>query len=227
MKKLEVVERKGKRIYTDGVKEYLSVTEAVKLCSAEDNFGLLKWAADNPNFEELRRESAKFGTAMHSLAELILINLDVGVEPDLTDQDVLDFVSERASIHTYDPVWAYHVILNYLKENMKKLIATEMLVQSETLRLAGRVDCVIEHKDYGVCLMDFKFAKNPRQSHAYKLQLAIYKWMLEEMGMKIERTFNFFPNTTNKKQPYTVSNGSDSISRREIELVAELAHLRI
>jgi hypothetical protein len=48
-----------------------------------------------------------------------------------------------------------------------------------------------------------------------------------ENGIELAGCVNVFPNSKNKTKIYTMSDSSDFVSSRELELIAELAHIRL
>lgn len=226
---MNILDKKGVRFYADGTKEYIGVTSAIKLTQGGDSLDvLMKWASNTPNYTEVQKGAMRFGTFMHGIAEDILKGILCGYNILYTKDDI-DYLCYENDItyQPYDPFWAYETIYNYIQENVKEVILIETKIKSDTLMLAGTVDSVLLMNNNNYTIVDFKFAKNPASRRNYRLQLAIYKYMLEEEGYQIDDTFNLFPNPENKKQPYTISRGKDDITREEVELVARLAHLRI
>jgi len=228
-KNLEQITKGSYRIYrSDCGKDYVSVTTAIAACGGSDKTeALMNWAARNTNYKVLQEQAKLFGTLMHTLSEKLLRGLQSGVPFVISDEEINDLVW-NAGIYNipYDAAWALRVIEAFLYENVSEVIAIEEAVYSDKLGLARRIDCVVNLHKYGRSLLDFKFSKTPRQSHDYALQLAIYKYMLNDMGYGVDHTFNLFPNKNNKIQPYTLSTGGKKIKEREIELVAELARIR-
>lgn len=228
-KKLEQITTEHYRVYrSEDGRDYISVTTAIGMCGGSDKTeALMNWASRNSNYKVLQEQARLFGTTLHNLAENVLNGIKHGVRFEISDDEINDLVW-NAGIYNipYEAAWGFRVIESFLYENIIDVIAVEETLYSDVLGLAGRVDCVVNMHRYGISVLDFKFSKTPRQSHDYALQLAIYKYMLEEHGYKIENTFNLFPNKNNKIQPYTLSSGGGKIKQREIELVAELAQIR-
>lgn len=228
-KELEGINIGDNRVYVDadGV-EYISVTTAIKLCSGgEKTESLMYWASQNSNYKQLQEDARNFGTIMHALTDVILESKKSGSNFVISETEISDIIWNAGIINIpYEPAWAFRVINNWIDQNVTEVILSEATIHSDSLGLAGRLDCLVHTKTWGVALIDFKFSKNPKQSHDYALQLATYKYMLNEQGFEIDNAFNLFPNIKNKKQPYTISGGQNKIDPKEVELVAQLARIR-
>lgn len=221
--------RSGSRYYNcDGI-EYLGVTSAIKLCEggAETDV-LMAWAAQTPDYKEIQQGAMKFGTFMHKICEDYLSMKERGYDYVLTEEDMGYLVmSDEITYEPYDSFFAYEAFKTFVDDFVAKIILCEETIKSDKLMLAGTFDALVETKEGKIALIDFKFSKNATVRHSHKLQLAMYKYMLEESGQNVDEMVNFFPNTKTKRKPYTISRVAHSISREEVELVAKLAHLRI
>jgi len=156
----------GKRFYTtpDG-NVYPSVTTVL---GQKEKPYLTEWRhllGDKKAAQETARCAAR-GTKIHSLVEQYLNNADEtflrGVEPQYTKG------------------------FNQLKVKLKKINnirAQEVALYSDTLRVAGRVDCVAEY-DGVLSIIDFKTSNNNKDKSMiedYFLQCTAYALMWYEM----------------------------------------------
>jgi len=218
----------GNRYYSiDGV-DYLGVTSAIRLCEGGgETDSLMMWASQNPDYKEIQQGAMRFGTFMHGLCEDLLSMRSIGYAYDLKKEDV-DYlvINNEIDYQPYDAFWALEAAKMFLEDTASRILFCEQSIKSESLLLAGTFDALVETKEGKIALIDFKFSKNATVRHSHKLQLAMYKYMLEESGQKVDEMINFYPNTKTKRKPYTVSRGASSISKEEVELVARLAHLR-
>lgn len=111
------------------------------------------------------KRCADRGTAVHEMAEKYLNNTE---EPTLG----YDISHQR--------------LFNQLKfclNNINNIRAQEIPLYSDTLKLAGRVDCVAEYQGV-LSIIDFKTSNNNKNENMiedYKLQCTAYAIMWEEM----------------------------------------------
>ena len=154
-------------------KFYESVTSW--LGRSSDNTWIDEWK-DRVGHEEARKivtRAANRGTQLHENVEKYLNNeiLDVSKMPML-----------EASL--------FKPFAKLLSEHVNNIYALEYPLFSDTLRLAGTVDCVAEY-DTETSLIDFKTSKAKKDKESidnYFLQCSIYSYMIEEMyGIKIDQ----------------------------------------
>lgn len=155
----------GKRWYktTDGV-EYPSVTTVL---GDKEKPWLEDWKrmlGAEKTAKETKR-CAERGTAVHLLAERFLKNEEDPVQGETP-------VAKK--------------LFNQLKfrlNNINNIIAQEIPLYSDTLRLAGRVDCIAEY-DGVLSTIDFKSSTNNKTEDMiedYFLQCTAYSLMFDEM----------------------------------------------
>jgi len=162
---LEVTTENGIRFYvTPEGNKYPSVTSVVNFFEKD---GIAAWKArvGEAEAERVSKRSTDIGTALHSLIERYLSNEDIseycfGVSP----------VS-----------FCFQNMKPYL-DRITKIYGLEVLLYSDILRLAGRVDCIAEY-DGKPHIIDFKQSKTNKEEDwitNYFLQAAAYSYMFEE-----------------------------------------------
>jgi genome maintenance exonuclease 1 len=165
----EIVEGKG-RFYTtpSGIK-YPSVTTV--LGHAGDHSWLDAWKA-RVGEEEVKRvsgQAARRGTAVHELAEEYLKN-----NPRYTKG------------HMPANIASFLHIKPLLDKHITKVYGLEIPLYSDTLRTAGRVDCIAEWNGI-LSIVDFKTSKRKKERgdiHNYFMQESAYSYMFyERTGM--------------------------------------------
>lgn len=119
--------------------------------------------------KEMRR-AANRGTAVHMMIERHLQN-----HPRPTDDCIPDHILEYKS-------------LKLALKNVDNIILQEAALYSDTLKLAGRVDCIGEYNGV-LSVIDFKTSTTSKSVHMiqdYFLQTTAYALMFEEMyGVQI------------------------------------------
>lgn len=119
-----------------------------------------KWRED-PNNLKISEAAIARGTRLHTLVEEYLIN---GAMPQT--------VEDRKH---------FELIFDDLQD-IGEIQAIENTLWSDTLRMAGRVDCIAEHNGE-LAVIDFKTSGKPKKKswiQNYFNQAAAYSWMWEE-----------------------------------------------
>ena len=153
---------KGKRYYlTPEGNKYPSITTVL---SGRNKEGLIKWRNNvgNDVANQIMREAAKRGTAVHTLVENYLNN------EELSKQDVL-------------PV-ALFTLLKPELDNINSIRMQEGGLYSDKWEVAGRVDCIAEYKGK-LSVIDFKTSTKEKQEQwieNYFIQGSAYCEMYEE-----------------------------------------------
>ena len=150
----------GKRHYVTPTGSKLpSVTTVV---GWEKNKFFAEWRKNNP--EESKRVTVR-GNKLHSLIEKYLLN-EFNPEKDYVPLNIMElFLQLKPELDKIDNVHALEVPL-----------------WSETVGLAGRVDCVAEHEGT-LCIIDFKGSTREKRSsdiENYYLQATAYALMWQE-----------------------------------------------
>ena len=125
----------GKRFYvTPEGNKYPSITTVL---SGRNKEGILKWrqSVGNDVANQIMRQAASRGTAVHQLVEDYLNNIE------LSKQDVL-------------PVALFSILKPEL-DNINNIRIQEGGLYSDKLGVAGRVDCIAEYKGK-LSVRDFK-----------------------------------------------------------------------
>ena len=161
---------KGKRYYvTPEGNKYPSITTVL---SGRNKEGLVKWRQNvgNDVANQIMREAAKRGTAVHTLVENYLNN------EELSKQDVL-------------PVALFGILKPEL-DKINNIRLQEGGLYSDFYGVAGRVDCVAEYKGV-LSVIDFKTSRQEKKEEwieNYFIQGAAYCEMYEEQfGVPVER----------------------------------------
>ena len=153
---------KGKRYYvTPEGNKYPSITTVL---SGRNKEGILKWreSVGNDVANQIMRQAASRGTAVHQLVEDYLNNIE------LSKQDVL-------------PV-ALFTILKPELDNINNIRIQEGGLYSDRLGVAGRVDCIAEYKGK-LSVIDFKTSTKEKKEEwveNYFIQGSAYCEMYEE-----------------------------------------------
>lgn len=161
---------KGRLYITPEGNKYPSITTVL---GAGDKPWLKDWrqSLGEARADKEMKRAADRGTAVHLMIERLLNN-----EEDPTRGQKLEHVSE----------------FNSLRLHLKKInniITQESALWSDTLRLAGRVDCIGEYQGQ-LSIIDFKTSTNDKTSakiQDYYLQTAAYALMFQERyGIQID-----------------------------------------
>jgi len=155
---LKVIETEGKRLYvTPEGNKYPSVTTVTGWKKREF---FAEWRKKNP---EESKYALQRGNDFHLLIEKYLNNEQVERHSDSKTQKLFDQV--KSELH-----------------NIDKILCQEIALWSDTLKLAGRVDCIAEY-DGKLSIIDFKTSKKMKDEfeiEEYFLQATCYAIMLEE-----------------------------------------------
>lgn len=161
---MKVEERNGKRFYvTPEGNKYPSVTT---ILGAGDKPWLTEWR-NRLGTEKAARETKRAtdrGTAVHTIIERYLNN-----ENNPTRDQKTDHISEFNSLR---------IRLN----NINHIIAQEVPLYSDLLKIGGRVDCVAEYEGV-LSIVDFKTSSGTKtidMVQDYFLQTTAYALMIHE-----------------------------------------------
>lgn len=159
--------KRGQRWYTtpNGV-EYPSVTTVL---GAEEKAGIKAWkeALGAKKAKKETERCAARGTAVHQMIEDYVNNIDYD-----------DVIAE----HDYQNVKLFNQMRTRLKK-IDNVRAQEVPLYSDTLKIAGRVDCVAEY-DGTLSIIDYKTSNNTKDLsmvHDYFLQCTAYAIMYSEL----------------------------------------------
>ena len=152
---------KGKRFYVVGDERYPSITSVL---SERNKDGLVRWreSVGNDVANQIMREAAKRGTAVHNLVEDYLNN------KELSQQDVL-------------PI-ALFTLLKPELDKINNIRIQEGSLYSKRWKIAGRVDCIAEYEG-ALSVIDFKTSKQEKKEEwveNYFIQGSAYCEMYEE-----------------------------------------------
>ena len=152
----------GKRFYvTPEGNKYPSITTVL---SGRNKEGILKWrqSVGNDVANQIMRQAASRGTAVHQLVEDYLNNIE------LSNQDVLPT--------------ALFTLLKPELDNINNIRIQEGGLYSDTYKIAGRVDCIADYKGV-LSVIDFKTSRQEKKEEwieNYFIQGAAYCEMYEE-----------------------------------------------
>jgi hypothetical protein len=161
----EIVEGIGRVYTTPEGNRYPSVTTVISATS--DTKWLDEWKA-RVGEDEVRKvsaQAARRGTAIHELAENYLNN-----NP------------HYAKGHMPSNISTFGQIRPILDEHIGKIYGLEVPLYSDTLRVAGRVDCLAEW-DRQLSIIDFKTSKREKKKEdisGYFIQASAYAMMTFE-----------------------------------------------
>ena len=153
---------KGKRFYvTPEGKKYPSITTVL---SGRNNEGIVKWreSVGNDVANQIMRQAASRGTAVHNLVENYLNN------EELSKQDVLPT--------------ALFTLLKPELDNINNIRVQEGGLYSDYYGVAGRVDCIADYKGV-LSVIDFKTSTKEKKEEwieNYFIQGSAYCEMYEE-----------------------------------------------
>jgi hypothetical protein len=189
---------------------YPSVTSVIKE-TGPTPYGLQQWQMKHGEAEakRLRDEAAEYGTELH--INIARYFAGEAIEP----------TSERMT----KDMLAWHA---FVRERNVVPIASEVMLHSDTLRVAGTADLVCEldwQKGRVVAMVDIKSGKNSYRDHA--VQLAFYSQMWNECypDMEIDAIFNWHPKDWTKTTPtYALINQTGEVKHTEVALRANLWH---
>ena len=152
----------GKRFYvTPEGNKYPSITTVL---SGRNKEGILKWrqSVGNDVANQIMRQAASRGTAVHQLVEDYLNNAD------LSKQDVLPL--------------ALFTLLKPELDNINNIVIQEGGLYSDKWGIAGRVDCIAEYQGK-LSVIDFKTSTKEKKEawvENYFIQGSAYCEMYEE-----------------------------------------------
>jgi len=158
------IEKHGKRFYVVGDKQYPSITTIL-------SDGDKPWVADWRNSlghqkaDKETKRAADRGTAVHSMIEKMLNN-EESPSQGFNVSDVAEFNSLRVFLR-----------------KINNIITQETALWSDTLQIAGRVDCIGEYKGK-LCVIDFKTSSNVKTAEIIKdyfMQVTAYSLMFQEL----------------------------------------------
>ena len=140
----------------------------------------------------ISKKSTSRGTKMHALLEYSLIGDNVKLEESLKSA-------------MPDAVMMYKKIWKKMQANTSELLASEARVFSDSLEVAGTLDCIIKYYDR-YCLTDFKNSireKREKDVEHYFMQTAAYAvcWN-ERTGMNIQDCLLFIANESGGVQTF-------------------------
>ena len=153
---------KGKRFYvTPEGKKYPSITTVL---SGRNNEGIVRWreSVGNDVANQIMRQAASRGTAVHNLVENYLNN------EELSRQDVLPT--------------ALFTLLKPELDNINNIRIQEGGLYSDYYGVAGRVDCIADYKGV-LSVIDFKTSTKEKKEEwieNYFIQGSAYCEMYEE-----------------------------------------------
>lgn len=163
----------GRFYTTPSGKKYPSITTVL---GAGDKPWLLEWrdslGAEKADIEMKR--AADRGTAVHLMLERYLQN-----DPNPTKDQLIDHIVEFNSLKLYI-------------KKISNILAQEVALYSDTLGVAGRVDCIAEYKGR-LSIIDFKTSNRDKSADMitdYYKQTAFYALAFEERyGIQIDDIF--------------------------------------
>jgi genome maintenance exonuclease 1 len=169
---LKTIENSQGRFYiTPDGKKYPSITT---LLSTKEKPGLVEWR-NSLGAEAAAKETkraAERGTAVHAMLELFLKN----------DTDPVSNVNKNVPI-SVNHVAEFNSIKRYIQKHVNNIVLQESALYSDTLKVAGRVDCIAEW-DGKLSVIDFKTSTNNKNKQIiedYFLQTTAYALMFEEI----------------------------------------------
>lgn len=140
-------------------------------------------------------QAARIGTAAHKLNELYLDNNNA----DSTDGGAFD-VPLLARAH-------HENFLPYL-QRIDNIRGNEIILWSDTLRLAGTSDCIAEY-DGTLSIIDYKTKRSPQRQEwitDYFLQAAAYSIMYKEQaGVNVEQAVVLISSEEDTMQEFVVN----------------------
>jgi len=155
---LRVIEKDSKRIYvTPEGNEYPSVTTVIGWKKREF---FAEWRRKHP---EESRYALQRGNDFHTLIEHYMQNEVPSVHSDDRTQKMFDLI--KPELH-----------------KINNIVAQEVALWSDVMKLAGRVDCIAEY-DGKLSIVDFKTSKKMKDEYEiedYFLQATCYAIMVEE-----------------------------------------------
>lgn len=164
--KMEVEESpiKGRFYITPEGHKYPSITT---LLGSKDKPWLKEWreSLGEKRAQKETKRAADRGNAIHDMAEKYLLNEEKPTEG-----------------HTFENIGMFNALKLSLKK-VNNVYALEIPLYSDTLKIAGRVDCIAEY-DGVLSVIDFKTSTNIKTKEMiedYYLQATAYAIMFHEM----------------------------------------------
>lgn len=163
----------GRKYLTPEGKHYESVT--TWLGRIKDDTWIKEWKdrVGEKEADKITKRASNRGTRLHESVERYINNESVDI----------------AEMHMFDKI-LFEPFTKVLDEHVNHIKALEYKLYSNTLKLAGTVDCVAEF-DNVLSIIDFKTSKNKKDKEdidSYFLQTSIYSYMIEELyGIKIDK----------------------------------------
>lgn len=155
------------RLYNTPAGQLPSITTILGITQTVEKVASLEsWrnSLGHANAKKVTHDAAERGTKVHTMCERFLRGEDI-----------------IASQFSYEDVNAFTALKLKLK-NIKPIVQ-EVALYSDTLGVAGRVDCIGYYKDIP-SIIDFKTSrknKTDKDIYDYKLQIAFYQFAANEM----------------------------------------------
>ena len=124
----------------------------------------------------ITREAAYVGTQAHELNEAFLVMRDAGPLPDR------DFIHSDGRTPLL-LAWAHYQNFRPHLDRIHNIHGTEIILHSDTLRVAGTADCIGEY-DGVLSIIDYKTKRSPQRDEwisDYYAQAAAYAMMYYEL----------------------------------------------
>ena len=170
----QVTKEDGTRRYeTPSGQSYPSITTVL---SSYNKQGILEWRkrVGEEEANKISGRASRRGTALHKVCEEYLNN-------EMTQFKWMTVMPDTKEL--------FNQVRDPLIENIGKIYCLEKSLYSDTLRLAGQVDCIAEWKGK-IAVIDFKTSGKEKQEsyiQNYFMQCSGYAEMFEERtGMPIE-----------------------------------------
>lgn len=170
----QVTKEDGTRRYeTPSGQSYPSITTVL---SSYNKQGIINWRkrVGEEEANKISSRAARRGTALHKICEEYLNN-------DMTQFKWMAVMPDTKEL--------FNQLRNPLIENIGKIYCLEKSLYSDTLRIAGQVDCIAEWKGK-IAVIDFKTSGKEKQEsyiRHYFMQCSGYAEMFEERtGLPIE-----------------------------------------
>ena len=168
----------GRAYETPEGKLYPSITTVL---SVRNKKGLHEWRErvghDVANY--IARTAAQRGTAVHKMCEDYLNNQHLAWPDEFEKHKSKNFLA-----------WCMFAQMKDILENINNIKCLESNLYSDTMGIAGQVDCIAEYKGK-LSVIDFKTSSKERKddyNENYYIQTCAYSYMFEERtGQKAEQ----------------------------------------